>query len=90
MEAKLLPTFASLSTHLWSLKRICESEKNSRIQAQNFKFTQSEQCLKIAPKVAFKFVQAFKKSPKLTIFGIFNELLSNQNVKVARFARNVE
>ena len=26
----------------------------------------------------------FKKSPKLTIFGIFNELLSTQNVNVAR------
>ena len=35
-------------------------------------------------------LQAFKKSPKLTIFGIFNELLSTQNVNVARFARNVE
>ena len=31
-----------------------------------------------------------KKSPKLTIFGNFNELLSTQNVNVARFARNVE
>ena len=29
----------------------------------------------------------FQNSPKLTIFGIFNELL---NVNVARFARNVE
>ena len=28
--------------------------------------------------------------PKLTIFGIFNELLSTQNVNVARFARNIE
>ena len=27
---------------------------------------------------------------KLTIFGIFNELLSTQNVNIARFARNVE
>ena len=34
--------------------------------------------------------QVFKKSPKLTIFGIFNELLSTQNVNVARFARNIE
>ena len=34
--------------------------------------------------------QVFKNSPKLTIFGIFNELLSTQNVNVARFARNVE
>ena len=32
----------------------------------------------------------FKNSPKLTVFGIFSELLSTQNVKVARFARNVE
>ena len=31
-----------------------------------------------------------KNSPKRTIFGIFNELLSTQNVNVARFARNVE
>ena len=32
----------------------------------------------------------FKISPKLTIFGFFNELLSTQNANVARFARNVE
>ena len=35
-------------------------------------------------------LQVFKNSPKLTLFGIFNELLSTQNVNVARFARNVE
>ena len=34
-------------------------------------------------------IQVFKNSPKLTIFGIFNELLATQNVNVARFARNV-
>ena len=34
--------------------------------------------------------QVFKNSPKLTIFGIFNELLCTQNENVARFARNVE
>ena len=34
--------------------------------------------------------QFFKKSPKWTICGIFNELSSTQNVNVARFARNVE
>ena len=28
--------------------------------------------------------------PKLTIFGVFNKLLSTQNVNLARFARNVE
>ena len=32
----------------------------------------------------------FKNSPKWTIFDIFNQLLSIQNVNVARFARNVE
>ena len=31
-----------------------------------------------------------QKLVKLTIFGIFNELLSTQNVNVARFARNVK
>ena len=35
-------------------------------------------------------LQVFKNSPKVAIFGIFNELLSTQNVKIARFARNVE
>ena len=30
------------------------------------------------------------KLAKLTIFGIFNERLSAQNVNVARFARNIE
>ena len=35
-------------------------------------------------------LQGFKNSPKCTIFGIFNELLSIQNVNVARFARNVK
>ena len=38
------------------------------------------QCLKITQNVAFEFFN----------FGIFNELLSTQNVNVARFARNVE
>ena len=32
----------------------------------------------------------FQKLVNLTIFGIFNELLSTQNVNVARFARNIE
>ena len=32
----------------------------------------------------------FQKLAKLSIFGIFNELLSTQNVNVARFDRNVE
>ena len=35
-------------------------------------------------------LQAFNNSPKWTIFGICNQLFSAQNVKVARFARNVE
>ena len=35
-------------------------------------------------------LQGFKNSPKLTIFGIFNKLLSLKNVNLARFARNVE
>ena len=35
-------------------------------------------------------LQVFKKSPKLTIFGIFDQLLSTQRVNVARFARNDE
>ena len=35
-------------------------------------------------------LQVFKNSPKLTIFGIFDNLLSTQNVNVARLARNVE
>ena len=32
----------------------------------------------------------FQKHAKLTIFGIFNELLSTQNVNIARFARKFE
>ena len=35
-------------------------------------------------------LQIYKKSPKYTIFGIFNQLLSSQITNVARFARNVE
>ena len=35
-------------------------------------------------------LQVFKKSPIWTIFGFFDELLSTQNVNVARFTRNVE
>ena len=34
--------------------------------------------------------QFFQNSPKLIIFGIFTELLSTQNVNVARFTRDVE
>ena len=32
----------------------------------------------------------FQKLVKIDCFGVFNELLSIQNVNVARFARNVE
>ena len=35
-------------------------------------------------------LRVFKNPPKWIIFGIFNKLLSTQNVNVARFARNVE
>ena len=35
-------------------------------------------------------LQIFKNSSKLTIFAIFNERLTTQNVNIARFARNVE
>ena len=35
-------------------------------------------------------IEVFKNSPKLTIFGIFNELLSTENVNVARFTRDLE
>ena len=35
-------------------------------------------------------LQVFKNSPKLTVFGIFAQLLSPENVNVALFARNVE
>ena len=34
--------------------------------------------------------QLFQTSPKWTIFGIFDLLLSIKNINVARFARNVE
>ena len=39
-------------------------------------------CLKITQNVAFQ------KLVKLTIFGILNQLLSTQNVNLARSARN--
>ena len=49
------------------------------------------QCLKITQSVTFEPLNLFfKKSLKLPGFGIFNELLSSQNVKEARFARNIE
>ena len=35
-------------------------------------------------------LQYFKNLPKWIIFGILNQLLSTQNVNVARFARNIE
>ena len=35
-------------------------------------------------------LEIYKRSAKLAIYGIYNELLSTQNVNVARFARNVE
>ena len=35
-------------------------------------------------------LQIPKNAPKWTIFGIFNELLSTQNVNLARFARKNE
>ena len=39
---------------------------------------------------AFVFSGFQKTRQKLTIFGIFNELLSTQNINVARFAYNFE
>ena len=42
------------------------------------------QCLKIAKKSLI-----FKNSPKWSIFGTFNNLLSTNNVNVARFARKM-
>ena len=41
-------------------------------------------CLKITQNVSLQ------KLSKIVRFGIFHELLSTQNVNVARFARNVE
>ena len=35
-------------------------------------------------------LQDFKNSPKLTIFGIFKELLSTQTLNLARFVRNID
>ena len=35
-------------------------------------------------------LQVFKNGQKCNTFGIFNELLSTQNVIVARFARNIK
>ena len=40
--------------------------------------------------VQLKNFRFFKNSPKLTIFGLFDELLSTQNINLARFARNLE
>ena len=37
-----------------------------------------------------QFWRVFEKLVKLTTFGIFDKLLSNQKVNVARFSRNVE
>ena len=54
--------------------------KNRKLR---LKMSHSKHCL----TANFRF---FKNPPKVTIFGIFNELLSNQNVNVAHFARNVK
>ena len=58
---------------------IIRSKENHVFLKMEVKYTQ---CLKITQNVAF-----FQNLPKLTIFGIFNELLSTQNANVARFAR---
>ena len=54
--------------------------KNRKLR---LKMSHSKHCL----TANFRF---FKNPPKVTISGIFNELLSNQNVNVAHFARNVK
>ena len=46
--------------------------------------------LKLTCLVTLFDCKLFINSPQWTIFGIFNELLSTQNVNVARFNRNVE
>ena len=44
----------------------------------------------LSGKTVWPQASGFQKVDKLTIFGIFNQLLSTQNVNVARFVRNVE
>ena len=46
--------------------------------------------IKIALSLFDRKFRVFKNSPNWPCFSIFNELLSTQNVNVARFARNVE
>ena len=48
-----------------------------------FSIWYTPQCLKITQNVSFEFFSSGR------FFGIFNELLSTQNVNVARFARKV-
>ena len=79
--------------------------ENDHFKTQCFKITQKVtfEVLILAFSTNFCFIKndlsgsavwpqasAFEKLAKLTIFGIFNKLLSTQNVNVARFARNVE
>ena len=75
-----------VSTQANSMVRSSSMTLKRTLEVSKFlSFTDCSYCLKITKNVA-----GFQKLAKLTIFGIFNELLSTKYVKVARFARNVE
>ena len=76
---KMMITFLSAFAHYWQPKKIeiCWRQKVAITVAH---------CLK---KVTCLVPLFDYKLQVLTIFGIFSELLSTQNVNVARFARNV-
>ena len=78
----------------------CDSYHTTTSQSQRLKITQNVtfDFLTLAFSTNFYPITSdwmsgntvWPQSPKLTILGIYNELLSTQNVNVARFARNGE
>ena len=80
------------SFHGWlKLRTILEEQKIIGLltfRFQNFNFCPTKTDL--SGNTVWPQASSFQNSPKWTIFGIFNELLSTHNVNVARFARNVE
>ena len=67
-------------------------ENNSKCHIFDFRilaFSTNFLVIKVTCLVTLFDRKIFKNSPKWTIFGNLNELLSTQNVNVARFARNL-
>ena len=88
---QVMQYFSNSQVTIWAAETLPHCLKITQNVAFDFwHFSPIFVLLKLTCLVTLFDLQTFKNSPKWTIFGIFNQLLSIQNVNVARFARIVE